>query len=165
MIIYVEGVDGSGKTILVNKLHEIYGYEIVPIPQRQEDKIKELQDWRIFVKNHYGHTVLCDRSFISELVYRLHDNDKTFLNLIDMANWLGDCKFIHCISKSSFVDANTRGEDNIVTFEAHKEIEQWYEIIFKILNKFTHIPIMKFDWTIDNSQDIVKFINSKVEVF
>lgn len=163
MIVYFEGVDGSGKSIIIRKLQEQFGYDVVACPYRRINKRTEYEDWKRFASKYENKIILCDRSFISEFVYRLIDDDETFLTLKFFAELLTNCKIVHCTSSTSFTDAQERGEDNIVTFEQHKRIEQVYFDTMSMINKFTKIPILTFDWHNQNTSDVIKFINSNKE--
>lgn len=164
MIVYVEGVDGSGKTTLIKQLEEEFGYEVRLIPSRRTSKEVENYAWKQFIGYFDNRTVICDRGFISELVYRLSDTDDTWLNLSDLAILLQKCKIIYCISKTSFTDAQERGEDNIVTFERHKDIENEYENVLRLLTRFSNIPVYQYDWHNTDIKEVVKFINSNKEI-
>lgn len=163
MIVYFEGVDGSGKSTIIRKLQEEFGYDVVTPPQSMYNKSQECVSWEYFASEYDNKIILCDRGFISEFVYRLVDDEVTFLTLELFARLLTNCKIVHCISPTSFTDAQERGEDNIVTFEQHKRIEQLYFDTMSMINKFTKIPILTFDWHNQNTSDVIKFINSNKE--
>lgn len=163
MIVYFEGVDGSGKSTIIKKLQEEFGYDVVTPSQSMYNKFQEYVAWEHFASDYENKIILCDRSFISEFVYRLVDNQATFLTLELLAKLLTNCKIVHCTSSTAFTDAQERGEDNIVTFEQHKRIEQLYFDTMSIINKFTKIPILSFDWHNQNILDVIKFINCNKE--
>lgn len=163
MIVYFEGVDGSGKSTIIKKLQDEFGYDVVTPPQRTDDKRKEYIAWEDFISSYKDKVVLCDRGFISEFVYRLVDYKITFLTLELFVKLLTNCKIVHCISPTSFTDAQERGEDNIVTFEQHKRIEQLYFDTMSMINKFTKMPILTFDWHNQSMSDVIKFINCNKE--
>lgn len=162
MIIFLEGPDGSGKTTLLHELNAKFGYEIAICPERNSDKLKERNSWLNFIYDYENRIVICDRSFISEFVYRLYDQSQTYLRLCDLITFLQEsCKFIFCDTDTSFTDAQDRGEDNITTYESHCKIRRLYCLVFDILSLFEpSICKMKYDWHKQDAIDVVKFINS-----
>jgi thymidylate kinase len=78
-LIIIEGLDGTGKTSLVQRLRDEYGYKIA-FKTRNQDTEK-LQELNINVNSYHedvhflnqwssiGFNAICDRSFISAVVY------------------------------------------------------------------------------------------------
>lgn len=163
MIIFVEGPDGSGKTTLVKRLTEEFGYDLVVGPQRQDNKSKESADWLGFITSIDNEVVICDRSFLTEVVYRLYDHDTNTYMRFTLLSYLLEkqCKFVFCTSPTAFTDAEERGEDTIVTFEQHKQIERLYGIITDMLMLFApDIQTTFYNWKKQDIMDVVRFINS-----
>lgn len=71
--IVIEGMDGSGKTTLVNQLMEHYGdsAHLVPGYNRQPDPKPKIDQWWMeqLSKNPHGKVVIHDRFFYPEFVY------------------------------------------------------------------------------------------------
>lgn len=164
MLILVEGVDGSGKTTLVNALVEEYGYHRLKGPDRQDYKNSELDNWLDLVTYlSKGKTYILDRSWITEFVYRQSDTDPTYLTLESLVKLfsLHPCKVVLCQNYKAFEDAMARGEDNITDENRSNIIAGTYNDFWHILKRFTNIPVAKYDWRKgDTPVDIVKFINS-----
>lgn len=149
MIVFVEGADGSGKTTLIKHFVETYGFKELKPPVRQEDKLKELEEWEDFVRDAQlkQGIYFVDRGPLSELVYRLVDTDKTYINDITALDNLfkRDFAVILCESFNAFSRAMERGEDNIIDKDLHNEIVRNYNFVAKIIKRFTSTPILKVD--------------------
>lgn len=153
MLILVEGVDGSGKSTLVRKLAEL-GYTTLYPPRCITDPF-QLYTNAIFSKS----SIIFDRSFVSDMVYRLQDNEKPDkIDLAMAAQILNSCKVIHCDTKYSYRNSIERGEDNITSEVQHKLIKEYYNVILTLFNKFTKVKIFKYDFTKVKIEEVIKFI-------
>jgi thymidylate kinase len=155
MIVILEGVDGSGKTTLCNQLVQ-QGYKKVEI----ESGNYEFDNWREAKINSRDDVVICDRSFITDLVYRTFDNQqRRGMNLQQMCGTLwNDVIVIHLESGSEFDDAMKRGEDNITDVISHTRIKFLYKDIINMLKIFVGVPVKTYNWRRDNLADVISFI-------
>lgn len=98
MVIFVEGVDGSGKTTLCNKLKN-HGYNVVRTETTDgKEKINNITETCI----NSNETYIFDRGPLTALVYRLADRKKdTIYGLENCAHYLSNCKIIYCKNKTS----------------------------------------------------------------
>ena len=141
MITYFEGVDGSGKTTLVNYLSDRYAYPIAKAPDRLDDKYSELSNWYDFdmALSNSVNRWLVDRGPLTEFVYRFVRLDcKPYLQLRDLQALLDGHKVVLCISQYSWKRSMERGEDNITDKELHYKIKEEYVRAVRMLEKFTN---------------------------
>ena len=157
MIVLVEGVDGSGKTTLCSELRQ-YGYVFTEI--LQSDK-----QYGEYIKCARSDTVhICDRSFLSDLAYRLADGkSRRGMDLHSMMNILFEngVKVIFCHTDSAYEDAMKRGEDDITSECVHNEINHIYNLIFRMLKIFTKTEVDDYNWKTDKLSDVIKFIERR----
>lgn len=157
MFIIIEGVDGSGKTTLCKQLRKI-GAKEINIGQYSENQLTQY----LTVANESiisNSLVICDRSFISDIVYRLADDrERSALDLVEMCCILRLSKIILCETDSAFEDSIVRGEFNITSEKKSKELAYLYNIITTMFKKFLDVPIMKYNWQKQHINDVLKFI-------
>lgn len=168
MITFIEGVDGSGKTTLANKLKE-KGFVQVNLPERSDNKSEENANWREFcytycnyVKNDVA--FIADRSMISEIVYRMQDFQETFVTESLFAKFLHGIQVVYCNSGTSYQDAIARGDDNIKNVAQHVERSILYNGFIYFLQEVYEIPVCTYDW--HNKKDfnkVVKFIERSIK--
>lgn len=159
MIIFVEGVDGSGKTTLVNTLEKSGYKKMDAIDRTLQGQYWEWNCLKDKVKFSRKPAIV-DRSFISELVYRLFDDDVPTIDLQSISFLLeNDVKIIYCKNKNSYSNAISRGEYKITDKDIHKKIENAYDVVMSIIEKFTRCPIFKYDFDDDSISEVIKFIN------
>lgn len=161
MIIYFEGADGTGKTTLIQKLHDEFGYRVIVGPERIQDKIKERYNWNKFVLNYVDdkYVYLIDRGPLTELVYRLSDNADSYIDIDSLKVLFNDCKIVLCDYWDSFNNAMKRGEDNITDENRHRQIRFDYLYMSRFIERYTNCKVMRLDTYCKNLADIVKFIN------
>jgi len=167
MIVFVEGVDGSGKTTLVNKLVTTYGYERLPLPPRHKLKTLENSEWKMLFAHinncpDKDKIYICDRSVLTEIVYRLTTSpEKSFIDNHLLIKLLSTpISFIYCHTKTSFEDAKKRGETNITDEKLHNRITNGYIIAFDFITKFTNVSVFNYNWQFGNEERVVNFINN-----
>lgn len=161
MIVILEGVDGSGKTTLCKQLME-KGYKQLCVAGGGEG---EFYAWRR-AKEHFVESVaISDRSFITDIAYRLYDfKPRRCMCLESMLETLKhDVKIVFLESGTEYTDSIQRGENNITTKYANTKIKQNYRIIADILEMFSSVPIMRYDWRIQDVTDVINFINEGKE--
>jgi len=76
MLILLEGVNGVGKTTLINKLIQLYPFKVYKEPRHLIKNIKDLLHWREttgkwLLEKWRNHIVLLDRYHISTLIYNV----------------------------------------------------------------------------------------------
>ena len=160
MLIILEGGDGSGKTTLCKQLVEA-GAVANKIEYGCKDYFNKYND--LINENVYN---VLDRSFITDLVYRLNDNKARDVADLSGMSIILDALYpypilIHCETETSFEDSMKRGEDNITNKEDAECIKVIYNLICKMIKKFTKTSVLKYNWKVNNVNDVIRFINSK----
>lgn len=159
MIILIEGADGSGKSTLLNRLSEI-GFKTMtaPIPNRNM-----YEKWNKLVYNsiYYGENYIFDRSFISEIIYRVIDGRNSYISLGQVCELLKFSKIILCETATQFEDSIARGETNITTIENAELIRNKYRDFVKMVNKLEKVPYIVYNWKVDSISKAIHFINNK----
>lgn len=159
MLVLIEGVDGSGKTTLVNQLHKL-GYHTVNMNKFRgiEQQYFLYKDLNNLSELQTDNVMILDRSFISELVYRCIDLKQPDISLKDIASLLSACKIIFCTSNTAFDDSIARGETNIVDKNVSERLENLYNIFGTMISLFTNCKTYTYDWKHQRVDDVVKFI-------
>ena len=157
MIVIVEGVDGSGKSTLVQELYN-KGYAV------QKVQFNQKVHWKVLSKicNDNNLTIIEDRSPITDIVYRLYDKGEPDCKegIEDIASMFENygIRLIYCKNNTSYKDGRERGETNITTNTAHNDIKRIYDIIIGTLERSYSSQIMYYDWHKDSIKDVIKFI-------
>lgn len=156
MIIILEGADGSGKTTLLKTLNKEFNYDILLINNKED-----FDEWYDnLIKYNNNKTVITDRSFIGDLVYRLWDGKpRRGMSLNAMCDILLQSKVIFCESGTEFEDSMLRGEDFITTKKDSNIIKHNYQIIMSLFDKFLDVKICKYNWHEDSIDKVINFIN------
>lgn len=121
MLVIFEGIDGSGKSTIIKKLKERFGWEEVIWPGKQKDPsdfVKMVDEFRSMHCNeiHGNKVYLMDRGGVGEILYgtlenRLGNYSPSIYNtLFDL--WK-NCVFVICSNEEAHKNAITRGEDGI----------------------------------------------------
>lgn len=158
MLVIVEGVDGTGKTTLCKNL---YGFNIKSVKPVPRDNTKQYKNWKKVINFCRNCNYTVDRSFISELVYRIYDGLPVNMYLKDMLKILKKCVIIYCKTDTAYEDSMQRGETNIVTKKDNEEIAKIYETIMMMLNHFANVPVFVYNWRKGNIYDVVDFIKNQ----
>lgn len=159
MIILIEGADGSGKSTLLNRLSEIcFKTMTAPIPNRNM-----YEKWNKLVYNsiYYGENYIFDRSFISEIIYRVIDGRNSYISLGQVCELLKFSKIILCETPTQFEDSIARSETNITTIENAELIRHKYRDFIKMVNKLEKVPYIVYNWKVDSISKAIHFINNK----
>ena len=154
MLLLLEGVDGTGKTTLLKELLD-RGF-CCKRTFRHDNK-----DAKPFYKYSQSKgIVVLDRSFISDMVYRMVDNlCAEDLSMHDASEVLdGDVKIIHCVNNNHYEDAMKRGEDNITDKTLSDKIAFIYEIFMTYFSKYTNAKVFKYDYHCNTVDDVIDFI-------
>ena len=158
MLILVEGADGSGKTTLVNQLNKYFPTMRI---NRGNNHIKELYD-NLTCMNE---DIVLDRSFITDVVYRLALDDgigTDGINMFYMDCILRDSIVIYCKTVTQFDDAKSRGEDNITDLKTAQKISRYYDGVMKFINTRTSTHVIKYDWHFDTVEELVSTIKDVI---
>lgn len=152
MIIYLEGVDGSGKTTLkealtkrLTQLEPIRGVKVYPegeslIPTRPSDPNRlnalELVTKLYDMATDPGMIYICDRGPISDIIYRAFDEHHPIMPLEAFWTWwLGNQQVIvivHCDTNRSEQLMKDRGDNNPTAINHHKSLRYLYKQIMPI---------------------------------
>lgn len=154
MLILVEGADGSGKTTLVNQLNEYFPVMRI---NRDYDDVKMFYDKLIDLNED----IVLDRSFITDVVYRLaldDDTDTDGINMFCMDYILRNSIIIYCKTSTQFDDAKARGEDNVTDIITARKISKYYDAVMKFINTRTDTHVLTYDWQVDYYKTLVKSI-------
>lgn len=160
MMILVEGIDGSGKSILVKQLYE-KGYAIQKVLLHQKFNYRKAAEYC----GQGDITLIEDRSPITDIVYRIFDNgiaDREE-NIDDILYWINyfNVKVIYCKNNSSYKDAQIRGEDTIKNYADHEKVSTIYDTVMSIINRSYPNNIFEYDWHRHSIQDVIKFIEQE----
>lgn len=155
MLVILEGVDGSGKTTLIEILKSVMKCKVLTGYWDCDECVKAAKSSEIY---------LSDRSPITDIVYRLCDGgERRNLDLFCLTKILSEkSKVIYCNTDSSYEDAMARGEDNITDKTLHERIRTMYDVIITMFEKFQDVPVYKFNWKTCDTNDVIKFIKEEV---
>ena len=161
MIIYLEGVDGTGKSTLANyileTLDEVYypsaniepieSYNTRPDSKNRMSKSKLLSTFKKWAKDNTVH--ILDRGPLSDIVYRLFDEHEPVLNINEWLDFCTEYKdritMIHCNTKSAEINMIKRGDDNEVSLKYHPIIYRAYNLVFDVIKK-TGVNVVEYDY-------------------
>ena len=157
MLIIVEGNEGTGKTTLINELSK----KLVCVRVKYDKNVKGIyQTLDNFAK--HPELFICDRSFISDIVYRRLDHKKGQMSLFQIGKLCGDnesrIKIIFCSNKNAFKNAIERGEDNIKVESVHKVLENEFYSVKNMIRCFTNIETFDYDYEYQSVDDVIEFI-------
>lgn len=149
MIIIIEGIDGSGKTVLANKLSEQTGYPIVHMsyPKNVEESQTMLIAYKTLLLS--GKNAIFDRGWYSELAYGPIKRGVSALSISDMFKLENiaaktGAMIIYCndSAKDCWRRCQKRGEDYITS---HDDFDKIYANFEDIFNNLPHIiPVVKY---------------------
>ena len=159
MLILIDGSDGSGKSTLLERLSEI-GFKTMtaPIPNRNM-----YRKWNILLYQsiYQGEDYVFDRSFISEIIYRIIDKRDSYVSLSQACELLKFSKIILCETPTQFEDSIARGETNITTTENAEIIRYKYRSFVNMVSKLEKVPYIVYNWKVDSISKAIHFIKSK----
>ena len=163
MIVYVEGVDGSGKTTLIKKLAKqliSLGYN-VEVNAERFIPTRPNNGWRIEEGEMYStlywmlesdEIFFLDRGPISDIVYRVFDNYKPVTTYHKIRKWIklhNNIMVIYCRTDKAKENMIKRGDDNPVSLARHNEISKVYDLVME------NIPHYVYDMSFDNGNSVV----------
>jgi len=153
LILVIEGVDGSGKTMLAEQLAEQTGYKLIhrSKPETEEEKRNMLKMYIDILTA--GENVIFDRCWYSEMVYGRVMRDIPFISIKQMfelealAAKVG-CIIIHCTGETVTLwqRACLRGEKYITDYAKFSELAEYYNSLFKAPHS---IPVVKYTYDPD----------------
>ena len=156
MIVLIEGNEGTGKTTLIDNL-----FNEIKFVRAKYIKGMNVMDLFKFMANDENLYII-DRSFISDMVYRAIDGHKSVNTLFDICYFMDIyapyTKVIFCNNDNAFENAIRRGEKNITTRAAHKDVENGFKFVRSLINNFTRVETFDYDYDYDSIDDVIKFI-------
>ena len=161
MLVLVEGVDGTGKTTLVRELFE-RGFCCKRVFRNDNFEAAKFYNYA-----YHDGLVILDRSFISDLVYRMVDElPKEDQDLASIGNILsGNVLIIHCVNPHHYDEAMARGEDNITDRGLADRINDLYFTFMTMFAKFTNARIVQYDYHTTSVDNIVNEIKEVYNEF
>ena len=158
MTVIIEGVDGSGKSTLVKQLAD-EGFRVATVESNRVSR-KEFIEWETLSMYQNDEIVITDRSFLTDLVYRIHDGkERKGMDLYHMSMVLDEnVKVVFCETGTEFDDAMARGEDNITSRAASKDISDIYRVVREMVRLFTKTPVFVYNWHDMSVSDVINFI-------
>jgi thymidylate kinase len=150
MIFIVEGIDGTGKTTLANRLAESFAMTIKhrSNPKNEEERQAMYQSYKDDINAH--HNVIWDRAFYSEMVYGPIKRDQSYISIEQMHEYeemlyrVG-ALIIYCTCDPhlAYAVAMKRGEQYIKSESEFMLLHQAYEDLMRpTLHK---IPVLKYN--------------------
>ena len=161
MLVLVEGVDGTGKTTLVRELFE-RGFCCKRVFRNDNFEAAKFYNYA-----YHDGLVILDRSFISDLVYRMVDElPMEDQDLASIGNILsGNVLIIHCVNPRHYDEAMARGEDNITDRGLAERINDLYFTFMTMFSKFTNARIVQYDYHTTSVDNIVNEIKEVYNEF
>jgi len=159
-MIFFEGADGTGKTETIKKLYQ-EGYITVAVPKNNKNIINAYYELARTAKSN---TIITDRSFICDLIYRLEDGKKhSGVKLFDMVSFVKNnkCIIILCETDTCYEDSMKRGEDSITTKERSKRIIQLYRDVCNMFSIFAGVEVRKYNWRTDSFDELLNYCKEK----
>jgi thymidylate kinase len=151
MIVYIEGVDGSGKSTFSKALAEHLqkeGFDVVP----KANKLMVTHPWRFdrITKAELRYRLqgclnsekiyIVDRGELSDIIYRTFDFEKysALMTLKEFYNIWRDNQnkylLVHCDSDMSEQLMLARGEDNEISIVEHQKLRYLFNQIMPLFN-------------------------------
>lgn len=168
MIIYIEGVDGSGKSTLKGRLlkrleqiKDLHNIKIYPegetlIPTHpskanrlsREDLFKQLSK----MANDPNTVYICDRGPLSDIIYRAFDDYKPLVSLEELLWFWGTQGImivtVHCVNDRSEELMKERGEENPVAIQYHKALKYIYNQIMPLFGA------INYDFSVESDEKL-----------
>lgn len=144
MLVIFEGVDGSGKTTVIKKLKEKFGWEEIIWPGKQKNPTEFIKMVKKFTEDHVveindNKVYLMDRGGVGEIIYGTLENrlgSTTPIAYKPLVDLWKSCVFVWCYSPTAYKDAIIRGEDGITKEkDMHSIIQECYkeEVPFRFI--------------------------------
>jgi thymidylate kinase len=151
MIVYIEGVDGSGKSTFAKAITEYLQENKIKVYPKAE-KLMVTHPWRIdritkerlikeLVRCLSSSTVyIVDRGELSDIIYRTFDKDKydALMTLAEFHTFYGNYAdryvVVHCDTDLSEQLMLSRGEDNLISIQEHQKLRYLFQQIMPLFN-------------------------------
>lgn len=157
MLIFIEGNEGTGKTTLIEELVKKMPAVVVKYPKEVKNTYELIKNLNLSKQ-----TVIFDRSFITDLAYRMWDKkpgQMTLSEITTILNW--DIRIIFCHHKNAYENSIKRGEDFITDETTHKLIEDNFFRVKSLINSFTNAKTFDYNYEYQNVEDVIDFIEYK----
>ena len=149
MIVYIEGVDGSGKSTFakaITKHLQEQGFDVVP----KAEKFMVTHPWRLDRVNkdkllfelnrclNSGAIYIVDRGELSDIIYRVFDNEKYSALMplneyyLHFREYSTEYIMVHCDSIRSEELMLARGEDNPISITEHQRLRYLFNMIMPL---------------------------------
>lgn len=165
MIIYLEGVDGSGKSTLVKMLEDSLsqfgkvdteGNKRIPTHPNRQDRVtqaKLFKELKAMARDNVIHIV--DRGPISDLIYRVFDTHKSVTTMDKVQEFLQEFNnrvlLIYCRNDMAKRNMLERGDENPVAIEQHDKLSKSFDIVMNLLFSNLRCNYNVYDYTNTNS--------------
>lgn len=162
MVILLEGADGTGKSVLYNKLRELYKFNFIKSLPRES--VGQYLWWQKKIESPYLYFM--DRGFISELIYRPVKMDNTpNISLEDIGNLCTENLFIaFCDTDYAYENMKKRGDNYIKNKREHNLVRVRYSVEMSSIGWFTNAKVQTYDFTkARNFVNLVKEIDDFIE--
>lgn len=157
MLLIIEGNEGTGKTTLIEQLSKSLVFATVKYPKEFKNTYDMLDN---FAKSK--NLFVCDRSFISDMVYRRLDHKTGQMTLYQIGKLCCDnscnIKIVFCFNENAFKNAIARGEDNITVESVHKTLDNEFYSVRNLINCFTCIETFDYDYEYNSVDDVVGYV-------
>lgn len=180
MLIYVEGVDGSGKTRLVKKLAKDFrkmGYrvddkaELRVITHPKGNRVSEsvlYKELELMMRDK-STLFIMDRGPLTDIIYRLVDQEKSVTELGKFLTWASDLadvlNIIYCRTSNAKELMLQRGDDNPYAVKYHDILLRAYEMVMPLLSIYGP-AIHVHDWqNAKHYPKIMEYMLKECEVY
>ena len=152
MIIYLEGVDGTGKSTLVRMLEDTLSKfgkvdaeanKRIPTHPNRPGRVtqaKLFKELKAMARDNVIHIV--DRGPISDVIYRVFDAHTSVTTMKKVQEFLDEFNnrvlLIYCRNNAAKRNMLERGDDNPIAIEKHDEISKAFDIVMDLV--FNHLP-------------------------
>ncbi len=185
MIIFIEGVDGSGKSTLAQsldchlaaqypELNVFLGEQLINT-KPGDDRITNLELYTALNRwaSDRESVVILDRGPISDMIYRIFDEENSVSNLDEFVKWLDvgeafahDVLLIYCRNFMSKQSMEFRGDSNPISRFYHPVLSHLYDAF--MLKLSYHALLFKYNWLVDKKRrkifcNVRKFVESRCE--
>ena len=180
MIIYLEGPDGSGKSTLADRIAELCEEQHIPCDRFSEQQIstnptkpyrvdKETLFSRLEAMSASEIIHILDRGPISDNIYRMFDNYEALGKLEDYVklfkSFNKNILIIYCRTNKAEEAMLTRGDDNPIAINKHKELTKAYDLVMGLIKYNLPNNIIKYDFTLPNEiEHILNIIKEKFNI-
>ena len=161
-MIIIEGIDGTGKTTLAEELTKL-GYEKYHLSYEEKSEEGYL---RILQKD--THSLVLDRSFISELVYGPILRNFSRINCKQTKNIISQyqkatTRIIYLkSSKESLQERRKKDAEDIEMINKYYEaLDSRYDRVIKIMRQY--YPVIEIDTSKHNMEAVMKMLESFIQ--